>query len=96
MKFIFLCLLAILFSASPTFAQKKETVKLFMGGMHCEACAETVEFKFKEQDAVETINADLDTQVVTITLKSDQDLSEDTIRGIVNWSGFDLYVIERH
>ena len=45
---------------------------------------------FGKQDAVESINVDLDTKVISIHFRDGMQLADDTVIGVINDAGYDV------
>jgi len=87
-------MLAALFITS-TATRASDDILVKMDGMTCEMCVKTIKKKFKKQDSVENITGNFDEQNVTIDVKEGHTLSDETIKEIVDWAGFDLIEINR-
>ena len=94
MKKIFLTLALVLFVANPVYANEKDIV-VEVNGMVCDFCAQSLEKVFGKEEGVNAITVDLDTQTVTVDVKDGQDLSDDKIKELIEWGGYDLVGIER-
>lgn len=64
-------------------------------GMVCSFCTTGIEKKFKEQSEVENVVVDMDKSLVTVALKSDQSLSDDKIKELIESAGFNVAEILR-
>ena len=74
-------------------AQTVVTAKV--NGMVCDFCARAVTKVFSKEDAVESVNVDLDNGEIHVTLKAGKDLADDTVETLVIKSGYTLVSIER-
>lgn len=64
-------------------------------GMVCDFCAQSLNKVFTKKESVESIDVDLDTSAITVNLKQGQDLTDDEIKELIEWGGYDLVSIER-
>lgn len=80
-----LSLFAILV-ASAAFAAQNVTVSV--PDMECESCSQTLIKNFEKNPAIAHVRADLDTRVLTLTLKEGAKLEKASIQAIVRESGF--------
>ena len=71
-----------------------EDIRVFIKGMVCSFCVQGVEKQFKKQDSVEKVEVDLEDSLVSIWLKEDQKISDDTINSLIKDSGYDVESIE--
>jgi copper chaperone CopZ len=87
----FICLAATVLTLLPTpsYAAGK-TIYADVNGLVCDFCARALEKVFAQQSAVENINVNLDTKVVTINLRENQTLEDDIIKKLINDSGYDV------
>lgn len=66
-----------------------------VNGMVCDFCAQAVISMFGREDAVETIEVDLDNGEIRIALKDGAEISDDRVEDLVMKSGYDLVAIMR-
>jgi copper chaperone CopZ len=92
MKKLFLTFL-LLFLSTPAFASNVISVQI--DGMTCRACVMTIEKQFGKLESVASVNADLDTQIITLAKKDSQNISDAKIKELIEWGGYDLIKIER-
>lgn len=71
------------------------TVYADVNGLVCDFCARALEKVFGKQEAVESINVDLDKKVVTIHFNEGQSLDDETISKLITDSGYHVREI-RH
>lgn len=92
-----LLLMILIFSISvSTYAENtSETVQVQVNGLVCDFCARALEKVFSKEDAVDNINVDLDTKIITIQLKEGQNLENEKISNMVKDSGYDVKEINR-
>lgn len=86
----------ILLGATPVFAKDKtDDVVVKVDGMVCDFCAQSLKKVFSKEDSVNGIVVDLDEQTVTIDTKDGQVLSDEKIKELIEWGGYDLKEIKR-
>lgn len=86
----------VLIVSIPAFATHPGgTVYADVNGLVCDFCARALEKVFGRQDAVESINVDLDEKVITIHFNEGQKLDDETIIELIADSGYDVREI-RH
>jgi mercuric ion binding protein len=78
---------------SPAVFAKDITVKV--NGMVCSMCAQGIQKKFSKIPEVQTIKVDLDSKVVSIVTKENQDLEDSKIKEIITEAGYNVATIER-
>ena len=61
-----------------------------VNGLVCDFCARALEKVFGRQEAVESINVDLDEKVITIHFNEGQKLDDETIIELIADSGYDV------
>lgn len=71
------------------------TIKAKVNGLVCSFCATGIEKTFKKQPAVESVKVDLNTKLVTIETKKDQDIDDKTIKKLIGDAGYTVVNIER-
>ena len=71
------------------------TVRVHVNGLVCDFCARALDKVISKEDAVEDINVNLDTKIITIHLKEGQNLEDDKIINMVKDSGYDVREINR-
>ena len=90
-----LAFIALLLSPSVSFAEEKYDIIIKVDGMVCDFCAQSLNKVFSKKASVESINVDLDTSSVGVHLKDGQNLTDDEIKELIEWGGYDLVAIER-
>lgn len=65
-----------------------ETITVKVNGMVCDFCARSVTKVFSKQDAVATVDVDLDSSVVRIGLKAGQSLDTALVEDLIRKSGY--------
>ena len=63
--------------------------------MVCDFCAQSLNKIFSKKESVESINVNLDTSSITVYLKENKNLTDDEIKELIEWGGYDLVSIER-
>ena len=72
-----------------------ETIKVSVNGMVCAFCVTGIEKSFNAQPAVDTVKVDLDTKLVTITTKQDQNIDDETVKKVITDAGYSVTGITR-
>lgn len=85
---IFLSLIAL---SIPVYAAS--TLDIKVNGMVCDFCAQSVWKVFKDYEAVEDVNINLDTGIVTIHLKDGMSLTEEELDKGITYAGYELVSI---
>ncbi|MFT4967403.1 MAG: copper chaperone CopZ [Candidatus Deianiraeaceae bacterium] len=80
------------FGVSSVFAK---TITVDVNGLVCEFCASTIEKVFKKKDEVESIKVDLESKIVTIDFKENQNLSNEIIKETILNNGYNVEKINR-
>ena len=76
-------------------AAHAETIKASVNGLVCAFCATGIEKTFKAEAAVETVHVDLETKLVTITTKADQNMDNATVTKLITDAGYTVTGIKR-
>lgn len=90
-KFILMVLIATL----PLFAGAKEKISIQAKGLVCSFCAQGIEKKFKGIQGVESIKVSLKTKKIDLEVADGTKLSDETIKEIIDGSGYELVKVER-
>ncbi len=61
----------------------------------CDFCARSIEKMFEKKEAVSRISVDLENMLITIFLKDNQKLNDETIIEIIKDSGYDVTKVKR-
>lgn len=93
MKKTILCLISVLMLSLSAFAQSSEIIHVKVNGLICDFCARATEKVFYQQKEVENIKVDLDAGLVTITLKAEQNMNDNTIKKLISDSGYNVVSI---
>jgi len=88
---IIITLLLIPFNAKA----KTEVIDIKVLGMVCDFCAQSVLKVIEKDETVDTINVDLETGIVSVTMKPDKTLTEEQIEEYIYYSGYTLDDITR-
>jgi copper chaperone CopZ len=72
-----------------------EVVTAKVNGLVCDFCVQTMTKVFGEQDAVQTVDVNLDSGLITLGLKPGASMDDATIGKLVRDSGYALVEIER-
>lgn len=83
-------LLVVLFLSPAAYAADGSSVQVKVKGMVCDFCAQSVLKVFEKNEDVETVDVDLDTQVVTIHLAPDGEISQQEIEDNIYYAGYDF------
>lgn len=94
MKNLFLITLLSLFSFTPK-AFANEIAHITVNGMVCDFCARALEITFKDENAVDHININLDTQTVSVFFKDGQTVTNEQLEYLITDSGYDVDSILR-
>lgn len=89
MKYVFALLVLM---SSVAYANE---IKISVKGMVCSFCAQGIEKSFKKESTVEKINVELEKNLVTLKLKSDQTLDDSKIKKIIEDAGYNVEKINR-
>ncbi len=90
-KLIALSLLAA-FTSAPALAA---SAKVSVNGMVCAFCAQGIKKKFSAKPAVEKVDVNLESKVVSLEFKKDQKLSDEEITKEIKDAGYAVVKIER-
>ncbi len=84
--------------ALPVYAEEAVSsgdVRVSVNGLVCDFCARALEKVFGKQEAVENINVNLDTKIITINFKEGGKLDDETIKSLIQDSGYNVEAINR-
>ena len=70
-------------------------VNVSVNGLVCDFCARSIEKMFEKKEAVSSISVDLENMLITIFLKDNQKLNDETIIEIIKDSGYDVTEVKR-
>jgi len=71
------------------------TIVAKVNGLVCDFCAQALKKVFKKEDAVESLNVDLDAGEVRVGLKAGQTLSDKRVAELIRKSGYSLVETNR-
>jgi len=71
------------------------TIVAKVNGLVCDFCAQALKKVFKKEEAVESLNVDLDAGEVRIALKAGQTLSDERVAKLIRKSGYSLVATNR-
>ena len=74
---------------------KDKDVFIKADGMVCDFCVQSLNKVFKKEESVIGIYVDLDKQAVIVDTKDGMELSDEKIKELIEWGGYDLVSIER-
>lgn len=96
MKLLLTFFAALILITPPSFAEdKKNDIVVKVNGMVCDFCAQSLQKVFGKEESVNSIDVSLDDQTVTVDTKEGQDLSDERIKELIEWGGYDFVSIER-
>jgi copper chaperone CopZ len=98
MKHILMMVLAIIGMTSPARSDTKPSahdIVISVNGMVCDVCAQSIKKTFLKEDTVQDVMIDLDAKTVSIDLKDKATMDDDTIKKLVDHSGYDVVKIVR-
>jgi copper chaperone CopZ len=97
MKYLLSSFAVLLLTIAPIHAQERtDDIVVEVSGLVCDFCAQSLEKVFGKEDSVHGIQVDLDKQTVTVDLKDGESLSDEKIKEIIEWGGYDLVEIKRN
>ena len=70
-------------------------VYVSVNGLVCDFCARSIEKMFEKKEAVSRISVDLENMLITIFLKENQKLNDETVIEIIKDSGYDITKVKR-
>ena len=75
--------------------EKQDDIIITINGMVCDFCAQSLKKVFGKEDSVNHLTINLDDQTVIVDTKNGASLSDDKIKELVEWGGYDLVEIKR-
>lgn len=91
MKKLLLANLFFIFFSTSLFANHPGgTVYADVNGLVCDFCARAIDKMFRKQEAVESIDVNLDNKLITIHFREGKKLEEKTIVEMIKDSGYDV------
>ena len=70
-------------------------VYVSVNGLVCDFCTRSIDKMFEKKEAVSSISVDLENMLITIFLKDNQKLNDETIIEIIKDSGYDVTEVKR-
>lgn len=92
--FFIMAAFAITFGLS-SLAMAAQNVTLQTTGMTCEVCSGAIKGAFQEIEGVESVEADHETGLVTLSIADDSTLTDDALIAVVKNAGFDVESVTR-
>lgn len=89
-KYILLTTALLTLNFSAYAAHPHGTVYADVNGLVCDFCARALEKVFAKEDAVESIQVDMDSKVITIHFNEGQSLADEVISKLIIDSGYDV------
>jgi len=79
---------------APAFADHKQAT-VHVKGMVCAFCAQGLTKKFSGQPGVSKVDVKLEKKLVNLSLKHDEEISNDTIKELITDAGYNVVKIDR-
>ena len=101
MKFLRIFMILVLFNFVFNIGVKSNNknddniVYVSVNGLVCDFCARSIEKMFEKKEAVSRISVDLENMLITIFLRDNQKLNDETIIELINDSGYDVTEVKR-
>ncbi len=95
-KFLTIAIAAFLVTTPALAEDKKDDIVVTVNGMVCDFCAQSLTKVFTKEQSVKGIAVSLDDQTVTVDTKEGQSLSDEKIKELIEWGGYDLSGIKRN
>ncbi|MGE3479727.1 MAG: heavy-metal-associated domain-containing protein [Dongiaceae bacterium] len=101
MKSFFTAIILVMALTNPVFAapaagmENGQTVHISVNGLVCDFCARSLEKVFAKQESVASVTVDLGAKLITLDLKKDKKISDETITKLVNDAGYSVEKIHR-
>ena len=101
MKFLRIFMIMVLFNFVFNKGVKSENknddniVYVSVNGLVCDFCARSIEKMFEKKEAVSRILVDLENMLITIFLRDNQKLNDETIIELIKDSGYDVTEVKR-
>lgn len=87
-------LIGLSLTSNMAFANTPSQALVTVNGLVCDFCARALDKVFTKQEAVEDIDVNLDTKLITIDFKPEQSLEEEKIKELITDSGYDVVDVE--
>tara|TARA_B100000242_G_C42989334_1_gene459244 strand:- start:474 stop:785 length:312 start_codon:yes stop_codon:yes gene_type:complete len=101
MKFLRIFMMLVLFNFVFNIGVKSKNknddniVYVSVNGLVCDFCARSIEKMFEKKEAVSRISVDLENMLITIFLRDNQKLNDETIIELIKDSGYDVTEVKR-
>jgi len=96
MRKIILSMAMVFMVAMPVSVQAASSLTYVdVNGMVCDFCARAIEKVFGQQEAVSSVDVNLDDKFIAIEFSEDQTLSDEKITELVTHAGYDVRQIRR-
>ena len=101
MKFLRIFMILVLFNIVFNIGVKSKNknddniVYVSVNGLVCDFCARSIEKMFEKKEAVSRISVDLENMLITIFLRDNQKLNDETIIELIKDSGYDVTEVKR-
>lgn len=92
---MYMCLLTPAMSAPTEKIQDLNHIVVKVNGMVCDVCAQSVKKLMMKEESVAGVDINLDNGEVDINLKQGQTLTDEQIKKIIDFSGYDVVSITR-
>lgn len=73
----------------------EDVINIKVNGLVCDFCARALEKVFGKREDVAGITVDLDNSLVTVTMKPDQTIDDETLTELITDSGYNVTAIEK-
>lgn len=74
---------------------ENEIINISVNGLVCDFCARSIEKLIGKNKSVQNININLETMMITISLKNGANLDDNSIKQVITDSGYDVVEINR-
>lgn len=71
-------------------------LKVKVTGMVCSLCAQGIQKKFSGQEAVKSLDVNMDEKIVSIKIHDGKNLTDETIKTLINEAGYNVAEITRN
>jgi copper chaperone CopZ len=92
MRRLILTLIFALGLAAPAMG---ETIHVSVDGLVCAFCVKGIENSFKKNEAINTVDVNMDEKLVTLTTKPDKTLDDKVIKEMITDAGYNVTNIHR-
>ncbi|MES2488271.1 MAG: heavy-metal-associated domain-containing protein [Pseudomonadota bacterium] len=88
-------LAALVFTINAYAAEPVRTIEMNVDGLVCAFCAQGIEKKLRKQAATDDVFVSLETKLVAVALKPDQDIADATLKSLLTEAGYTIKEIKR-